>query len=257
LLDPEEPFHSRHSSATFTPGDVTPYRGSGNWENTLESGGVTAMSRMSTLYQPSRSSLDDSFDNLPAHLAALLESGEPTPGGVELSVRLEGPYFTAAKPSEYETIICLVAGTGVTGAIALASAFHAQKRASRTSLVPSEYSAGEYGSEVALLPKTMTQDKHITFTKSRWSRCVLVWTVRDSEYVELPGISELKCDGLDIQIYRTGGGAPRPDLDNIVRETCGGRGRDCWAYICGPEAYVETAERACKQIEGLTWNTAL
>ncbi|KAI9702142.1 MAG: hypothetical protein M1836_001487 [Candelina mexicana] len=40
-----------------------------------------------------------------------------------VSLRLEGPYFTPADPMRYNTVVCLVAGTGVSGAIAIAGAF--------------------------------------------------------------------------------------------------------------------------------------
>jgi hypothetical protein len=43
--------------------------------------------------------------------------------GVDLSLRLEGPYFSEADPSQYRTVICFVAGTGVSGAIAISRAF--------------------------------------------------------------------------------------------------------------------------------------
>jgi NAD(P)H-flavin reductase len=71
-------------------------------------------------------------------------------------MRLEGPYFTPANPERYETVICLVAGTGVSGALAIAAAFQAGR------------------------------------ADALWSRCVLIWTVRESDFVDLPFITGKK-----------------------------------------------------------------
>ncbi|OQD90981.1 hypothetical protein PENANT_c001G00306 [Penicillium antarcticum] len=63
-----------------------------------------------------------------------------------LSLRLEGPYFSEADPSRYRTVVCFVAGTGVSGAIAIARAFLEQKRQETTALTTCRGSQANDGS---------------------------------------------------------------------------------------------------------------
>ena len=51
------------------------------------------------------------------------------PTSAVTQVRLEGPYFTLSDPAAYPSVVCLVAGTGISGALAIASAFIAGKEA--------------------------------------------------------------------------------------------------------------------------------
>ena len=44
-----------------------------------------------------------------------------------IGVRAEGQYFTPADPARYHTVVCIVAGTGISGALAIIGAFAAQK----------------------------------------------------------------------------------------------------------------------------------
>ncbi|KAJ5126061.1 hypothetical protein N7476_009617 [Penicillium atrosanguineum] len=75
-------------------------------------------------------------------LTSEVESSTSYPQSVDVSLRLEGPYFTVADPSRYKTVICMVAGTGVSGAIAIARAFLEQKRQQMAVLeIGSEWSA--------------------------------------------------------------------------------------------------------------------
>ena len=84
--------------------------------------------------------------------------------GVKTSLRLEGPYFTPANPEAYKTVVCLVAGTGLSGAIAIAAAFKAQASAS-----------------IAGASCTMRAE-----SGRRWERCFVIWTVREKDFVEMP-----------------------------------------------------------------------
>lgn len=176
-------------------------------------------------------------------------------GSVALKLRLEGPYFTAAKPMSYKTVLCLVAGTGVTGAIAIAEAFQAHRRTAKG---------------LIQCPRCMEDPRSPT----RWQRCVMLWVVREDDFVEIPAINgkqpkahqstphldvyadlliALQCDGLDIRIHKTGQGKSRPDLQGILLEYCGSKGDDSWCYVCGPPGFVASAERACMKVKGLTW----
>lgn len=88
----------------------------------------------------------------------------------DVSLRLEGPYFTPADPSRYQIVLCLVAGTGISGAIAIAHAFEeTQKRRGRT-------------------PLCDPRDKACiaSMASSTWKRCLISWSVREEEYVDLP-----------------------------------------------------------------------
>ncbi|KAL8792200.1 MAG: hypothetical protein Q9195_005222 [Heterodermia aff. obscurata] len=91
--------------------------------------------------------------------AQLLESGTMRPPtAITTSLRLEGPYFTPADPATYSTVICLVAGTGISGAIAIAAAYSAQ----------------------------FTSPSPPSLAKPKWKKCLIIWSVREADYVELP-----------------------------------------------------------------------
>ena len=89
---------------------------------------------------------------------------------MDVSLRLEGPYFTVADPSRYKTVICFVAGTGVSGAIAIVRAFLEQKRQQMAAL----QNGYEWGANDR--PETT----------SIWKRCVVIWSVRAENYIDLP-----------------------------------------------------------------------
>ena len=91
---------------------------------------------------------------------------------VETALRLEGPYFTPANPSSYKTVVCLVAGTGLSGAIAIAAAFAADQR-------PASKDARECPTTAAT--RTMAAER-----VGRWQRCIIVWSVREDDYTDIP-----------------------------------------------------------------------
>ena len=98
------------------------------------------------------------------------------PRMVDIGLRLEGPYFTPAEPQHYKTAICFVAGTGVSGALAIAGAFVEMKRQqaeddekSRLELLNAKSCSAAYPAAGAI-----------------WERCLVVWSVREDEYVDLP-----------------------------------------------------------------------
>lgn len=94
---------------------------------------------------------------------------------VDIGLRLEGPYFTPADPSCYNTVVCFVAGTGVSGAIAIAGAFIALKKQQAAKLS----SCVEAGSSKGACSSKLT-------STNTWERCVVFWSVRADDYVELP-----------------------------------------------------------------------
>ena len=118
---------------------------------------------------------------------------DPSRPSVQTALRLEGPYFTFANPSAYRTVICLVAGTGLSGALAIAAAFVAQNdrmdndKSTKTkipaSIGPEHLDGPSCGTDEALR------------LAPRWNRCVVVWSIRESQYVDMPffhGKSALK-----------------------------------------------------------------
>ncbi|KAL8859967.1 MAG: hypothetical protein Q9178_003516 [Gyalolechia marmorata] len=154
---------------------------------------------------------------------------------VDLALRLEGPYFSPADPSRYHTVVCLVAGTGISGAIAIAGAF----RALHTSQSPAEsgYSNSDSSEPV-------------------WRRCIIVWSVRERDYIDLPPLA-LNAN-VELQICLTGPGKPRQDLKTTmsgITQSMPPNART-WAYISGPRGYIESAKRVCKALSDVEYYAA-
>jgi len=94
---------------------------------------------------------------------------------VDVPLRLEGPYFTPVDPARYRTAICFVAGTGVSGAIAIANAFTELERERATQL--------KFPGDTAVDTTPHPFEGQPTQT---WQRCFVVWSVREEDYVDLP-----------------------------------------------------------------------
>ncbi len=147
--------------------------------------------------------------------------------GINLALRLEGPYFSPADPSRYDTVVCLVAGTGVVGAIAIAAAFN--------------YAA--------------TNDFNDSTCKGlpprKWRRCIIIWSVKETEDIELPFI-EPKAEGLELRKHLTGPGRSRVNLGQALSEICVREKREggcSWVYISGPNKYIDSGREACQEVE--------
>ena len=80
----------------------------------------------------------------------------------KIKVRLEGPYFKTTNLHAHKTVVCLVAGTGLSGAIAIAKAFRAQNS------------------------KCCSDKVDMEVRKQTWKRCIIIWVVRDENFVNLP-----------------------------------------------------------------------
>ena len=123
-------------------------------------------------------------------------------------------------------MVCLVAGTGVSGAIAIAAAFN--------------YAA--------------TNDSTTQAQTRKWRRCIIVWSVKESDDIELPFI-EPKAEGLELRKYLTGPGKSRVDLGQELSELCVKEKREgarAWVYISGPNKYIESGREACKEVKQQT-----
>ena len=104
----------------------------------------------------------------------------------QTTLRLEGPYFTAANPASYDTVICMVAGTGVTGAIAIAAAFRQQPMIEV--LEPETNMFGNEKIHGVPLERNFTISSFLAPSRAAgtWKRCVVVWSVREDDYIDLP-----------------------------------------------------------------------
>ena len=94
----------------------------------------------------------------------------------EIGVRAEGPYFTPADPSRYHTVVCIVAGTGVSGAIAIVDAFAELKR----------QRAANFTARSCCESTSCGAPNQSPASIKVWERCVVVWSVRVDEYTDLP-----------------------------------------------------------------------
>ena len=174
--------------------------------------------------------LDSNFRSLSPGTSKL-ESGHAPLGvqGVNVSLRLEGPYFSPADPSRYNTVICLVAGTGISGAIAIAAAFN----------------------RITLKEQGGITETGPYVTKSRWHKCIIVWSVKATDDIELPFIEPMAY-GLELLKFQTGSGRSRLDLGSELTKLMKDAGRT-WVYISGPNAFINAGEEAClglKQSQG-------
>ena len=103
----------------------------------------------------------------------------------QTTLRLEGPYFTPANPASYETVICLVAGTGVSGAISIAAAFRQQPVIKVVE--PKTTMFGQEKIHGAPLDRNPSISSSLAPSVARtWKRCVVLWSVREADYIDLP-----------------------------------------------------------------------
>ena len=169
------------------------------------------------------------------------DSGRIEPARVELSLRLEGPYFTPADPYRYDSTVCLVAGTGISGALAIGSAFNKHASEPSPSLPAEDY------------PKQ----------RRRWTCCTIIWSVKADEDIELPFL-EPRSSGLEVRKFLTGRKRSETKVNenqlvgsrvNLEREMNGlvfpttGEMRRTWVYISGPKQFIASAKTACKIVE--------
>ena len=164
----------------------------------------------------------------PLHDDVERQSRAPTPPRpstpaphIRIALRLEGPYFAPADPARYAVTVCLVAGTGISGALAVASAFAASRRRRRSN-----------AADASAEPK--------------WRRCVVAWSVRAADAIELPFPAALA--GTELRTHRTGPGRPRLDVAATLADVRAeeGPGAPVWVYISGPKAFVEAGKEVCK-----------
>ena len=182
-------------------------------------------------------------------IADLETQSHPLSSSALTSVRLEGPYFTPANPENYNTVVCLVAGTGISGAVAIAAAFCAQPN-DTTDTLPRP--------ATDKTPPTSDDSNAVTAKQRIWNRCIIIWSTRESDYIKLPFFEESTL-GLEIRHHFTGAGKRRLDALQSIRELKGSEdGQRTWVYISGPNAFIEGGERACRDLDvdyyGARWS---
>ena len=123
-----------------------------------------------------------------------------------------------------------MAGTGISGALAIAAAFRAEGGASR------------YVCDDCQLSGQLA-------ATTKWTKCLLVWSVRAEAYAEgLPFLPQVKgTPGLEVVVQVTGPGRERLDMDVMLRGWVGGGGGRTWVYVSGPDAFITAGEEACKR----------
>jgi len=211
------------SSFTSTTGHVQEERKSKQWTNKL----AGLVEEVSADVASTSEKIEDSEGQTKQRSSSLIYT----------SLRLEGPYFTPVNPASYDTVICLVAGTGITGAIAIAAAFSAQ-----IPPVGSGQKRGQIGG-----PGDDGVSSQIASNNARlWKRCIVVWSVRESDYIKLP-FFQADTVGLEVRPHLTGPGHDRLDALEMISQTCSSQpGSSTWVYISGPNPFIEAGETACR-----------
>ncbi|KAL8815236.1 MAG: hypothetical protein Q9223_005609 [Gallowayella weberi] len=181
------------------------------------------------------SSFDEGINERKHHPAKMQGDERNLNTSVDIALRLEGPYFSPADPSRYHTVVCLVAGTGISGALAIAGAFSALQNSRTTAK--------------STLSSSISHE-------SPWRRCVIVWSVRETDFVDLPPWDSHT--DVEIQILLTGPGRPRPDLPAIMAKISQvtPSGAMIWTYISGPKGFLENAKTVCKAVSNIEYHAA-
>ncbi len=120
-----------------------------------------------------------------------VENGSaPYAKGIPVSLRLEGPYFTPADPARYRTVVCLVAGTGVSGALAIAGMFKELERKA-ASVIINDRNLGKHphgeGKVDDLVDREISQVQP-PLHRRVWTRCIVLWSVREDCFITLPDL---------------------------------------------------------------------
>lgn len=181
--------------------------------------------------------------------------------GVDISLRLEGPYFSEADPSLYGTVICFVAGTGVSGAIAIVRDFLERRKQQAAPITGSRELGTE--KEIKIVPV--------------WERCVVFWSVKATDYTDLPFLKGRTSfhkphfhtfiltqiwladptASLEVHVHLTGKGRSRLNFEESLASICRETPRGShWVYLSGPNPFIKSAEKACKANPRVEWYSA-
>ncbi|KAL9044005.1 MAG: hypothetical protein Q9214_002828 [Letrouitia sp. 1 TL-2023] len=159
---------------------------------------------------------------------------------IKISLRLEGPYFYPADPYRYDTVICMVAGTGISGALAIVSAFTYHSSTA-------EQAVPAFGT---------TYQSSRSRQPRRWRRCIVIWSIKEYEEIAVP--ITFSCEGLEMRKFLTGGGRDRVNLRRELEEAAQytenktegiEKENRIWVYISGPRPFIVAGKDACKAIQ--------
>lgn len=134
---------------------------------------------------------------------------------------MEGPYITPHNPfDKNDSILCIVGGTGITGALSLAEYYQ-------------------------------------TGPDSPVARFGIVWSLKEYEQIDLPEVEKLKQHSKHVEMttHLTGPARTRINFEQIVRDWQQTRKVEdiakgkTWIYFSGPDAFMNIGETACVQ-----WN---
>ncbi|KAF2222765.1 ferric reductase like transmembrane component-domain-containing protein [Elsinoe ampelina] len=155
---------------------------------------------------------------------------------VGIVLRLEGPYPLAHRPFErYNHVVCVVGGTGITGALSLA----------------------EHFIELCNTNKSGSESTPAGFITSRMT---VIWTLKEAEDADLTDVKDLlqltqeMGANLTIRKHLTGPGRQRLDIHSSIEELMhvshGEKGdsddiMSTWVYLSGPSKLMESGETAC------------
>lgn len=217
----------------------------------------------------------DKLDSLPPSPRKVSKAVEVLDAGsVPISIRLEGPFFTAVNPSHYRTVVCIVGGAGINGAIAIASAYQqldnidAQERLNPPSPAKSLTGIRKLFVEPDDCDTGLCSMPNLA--NRIWKRCVIVWVVNEEDFIEPPGLYANKAEGVKSKLeFRVIFTTNMPKelnvvavLDGVLKEDGVEQGKtkmgSLWCYIAGAKLLVKQAERACqlRQERGVEWLAA-
>lgn len=184
----------------------------------------------------------------------------------EIGVRAEGPYFTPADPSRYTTVICIVAGTGVSGAIAIIGAFTELKRqqAENSALGSSSGPDNKCNNCGPSNTNSCGAPSSPPSRPKTWERLLVIWSVRADDYIDLPFLKDeaTRAPNLEVRVHLTGKGRERLNIGQVLADECGvspsppmnsskSSKYSTWVYLSGPNAFIEMGEKACKGLQGV------
>ncbi|KAG8626122.1 hypothetical protein KVT40_006523 [Elsinoe batatas] len=155
---------------------------------------------------------------------------------IGINLRLEGPYPLSHRPFErYSHVVCVVGGTGITGALSLAERFIELGRTDRL---------GSDGNSAGCVTSRMT----------------VTWTLKEAEDADLTDVKDLlrlaQEVGLSLTIRKhlTGPGKQRLDIKSSIEDflhvshgekDSSDDTMSTWVYLSGPVKLMEAGETAC------------
>ncbi|GAB7346183.1 hypothetical protein MBLNU457_4924t1 [Dothideomycetes sp. NU457] len=147
-------------------------------------------------------------------------SGETLAGTCSrtIKLRIQGPYTIPHSPfNRYDAVLCVIGGTGISGALSLANTYIALKMSGKPCLT---------------------------------QRFSILWSLRDTEDADLVDVSNMLALAAKAEIdvvlekHITGTGRSRLDFTTALPQRLAGE-ESTWVYFSGPDGLMNAAEQAC------------